>query len=470
MKKTKIIATVGPNTSKKEVMKQMILSGVDVFRINLSHASHAFTQTVVKTIRTLNKELNTSIGILIDTKGPEIRIGEVPNDCVEVKTDDVITLCNEGDCDSNIHITYRNLHEIIEIDSKILVDDGSVMLNVIDIEGCNIICKVLNDGNIRSHKSVKIKDLDFDIDFLSTDDKNDINFISSLEADFIALSFVKTSNDVLDVNDMLIGLKNEHTQIIAKIENRSSIEDIESIINVSDGIMIARGDLGIELDLEELPSIQKRLVKQAYLKNKICIVATEMLSSMEEKPRPTRAEISDVANAVLDGVDAVMLSGETAIGKYPIETIETTSRIINATEKSIDYDSLLQMHSSTRGEDITSVIAYGVVDAANMLNAKTIVAATLSGYTARKISSFRPSCPILATTPDKKIGTSLSLNWGVIPVIVDMIKSTDEIVKIAVRISKNKFKLEKEDKIVITGGFPLKKTRNTNFMKIEEIE
>lgn len=471
MKKTKIIATIGPVNGSKDTIRQMILAGMDVVRINLSHADHKAAETIIKTIRDLNKELNTTVGILVDTKGPEMRI-KTPQECgVELMKGDIVTLTNnECDLENKFYVTYRNLYEDVCIGSKFLLDDGLLEFIVIDIKKQDIICEVMNDGLLVNNKRLNAPGMNLSIDFLSTDDKDDITFASNQHADFIALSFVRNANDVLDVNDMLIGLRDEHIQIIAKIECRSAIDDIENIIKVSDGIMVARGDLGVEINLEEVPGIQKRIVKQAYLKNKLCIVATEMLSSMEERPRPTRAEVSDVANAVIDGVDAVMLSGETAVGKYPVETIDTMRKIIESTESESDYGMLLDSHSDPKEQDMTAVIAHSVVNAANMLKAKAIVASTISGYTARKVSSFRPCCPIITTTPDKKTATSLSLNWGVIPVVVEMFKSTDEIVKNAIEIAKEKLVLQTEDKIIITGGFPVKKIKYTNFMKIEEIE
>ena len=268
---------------------------------------------------------------------------------------------------------------------------------------------------------------------------------------------------------MLIASKNEHTQIISKIENQSAIDDIDNIIKVSDAIMIARGDLGVEIELERIPCIQKSIVKKVREKNKICIVSTEMLASMEDKTRPTRAEVSDVANAVIDGVDAVMLSGETAIGMYPIESVETMCKIIFEAEKSLDYHKLLIERYDDKLSDTTSVMAYNTVDAANMIQASAIVVSTMSGYTARKVSNYRPKSPIIVTTPYKDVAHSLSLNWGVIPVVIKKFSSTDEIIEISKEESTRIVNTSLGDKIVITGGFPIKKARGTNFIKIEEI-
>lgn len=471
MNKTKIVATVGPVTSSKEMIRKMIQAGTDVFRINLSHSSYKDAEKVCAHIKTVNRELNTNVGILIDTKGPEIRIGNIDGDLI-LEKDDIVTLTNRP-CNGefgNIQVSYKDLYKDVNIGDRVLINDGLIELKVMSILDEDIKCITVNGGKLKSHKGLNVPDSNISIDFLYKENKEDIEFASRVNADFVALSFIRNANDVLDVNDMLIALKDEHMQIISKIESRSSIDDIENIIKVSDGIMVARGDLGIEIPLESIPSVQKKLIRQSYTKGKICIVATEMLSSMEVAARPTRAEVSDVANAVLDGADAVMLSGETAVGRFPIETINTMNKIIDSTECSMDYDELLIKHTIHEQKDITTVISHSVVDAANMLNAKTIIATTISGYTAKKISAHRPCCPIIATTPRRETATSLSLNWGVLPVLVGKYNNTDEIVKNAIQIAKEKMDLTKNDKIIITGGFPLKQNKYTNFLKIEEIE
>ncbi|MDD4027877.1 MAG: pyruvate kinase [Bacilli bacterium] len=471
MKKTKIIATLGPSSNNKEVIMDMIKNGVDVFRINLSHSSRELTEKLVKIIKKIDKELNTNTGILIDTKGPEIRVNGIANGYVNLYKENTIILTTSDflEEENMFHITYKNICKEVSVGNRLLIDDGLVELLVMEVTDCNLTCKVLNNCKLFNNKSVNIPDVDLNMEFLSKEDEEDIAFASSLSADFVALSFVRSSNDVLDVNDLLIGLRDEHMQIISKIECKSALDDIDNIIKVSDGVMVARGDLGVELELETVPMIQKKIVKETYLKSKISIVATEMLSSMEHKNRPTRAEVSDVSNAVLDGVDALMLSGETAIGENPVNTVITMKNIIEATEQSIDYEQLLNVHCNTRKDDLTSSISYSVVETANILKAKAIVASTLSGFTAKKVSAFRPSCIIIAPTPNKKVATSLSLNWGVIPVLVSVFKSTDQIVDEALKISKKMLELEKEDKIIITGGFPFKNNKNTNFMKVEEI-
>jgi len=471
MKKTKLICTMGPSCMDDDILKQMILNGMDVARVNLSHSTHEFAKEAVDKIRKLNKEMNTNVGILFDTKGPEIRVGTFKDGFIElVEEDKVILTPDKVDGTNNkINISQRKLSLDLDIDSIILLDEGNIELIVTGIKNADITCKVLRGGILKNNRTLNVPDVDLNIDFLSLSDKNDIIFASKLNVDYIALSFIRNANDILDVNDMLIGERNEHTQIISKIETRSAIDDLENIIKVSDGVMVARGDLGVEIPLEKLPNIQKNIINETRKKNKICIVSTEMLASMENKIRPTRAEVSDVSNAVIDGVDAVMLSGETAIGIYPIESVQMMKRIIEETEQGLNYHRFLEEKYVEKNNDITTVLAYAAVDAANMIKAKALVVSTMSGYTARKVSIYRPACPIIITTPYEDVATSLSLNWGVIPVIVDKVDSTDSIIDNAKIEVKKLMKTEKQDKIVVTGGFPIKSSRGTNFIKIEEL-
>ena len=471
MKKTKIMCTIGPSCMEDEVLKSMIEEGMDVARINLSHASHEFAESAVKKIRKLNKELNKNIGILFDTKGPEIRICNLKEETLELTQNDLVILTpNKADgTNGKINISERELSLYLDIDNIIYLDDASVELKVIGIKNTDITCRVIKGGIIRNNKMLNVPGVEVNIDFLSRDDKKDILFASNLNVDYIALSFVRTANDILDVNDMLIGEKNEHLQIISKIETSSALEDLENIIKVSDGIMVARGDLGIEMPLAKIPSIQKEIIRKTRNKNKICIVATEMLASMEYKKRPTKAEVSDVSNAVIDGVDAVVLSGETAIGSYPAESVKMMKDIIVETENTLDYHKFLEEKYTEKNADPTTVIAYAAVDTANMLKAKSLVISSMSGYTARKVSTYRPSSPIVVTTPYKDVATGLSLNWGIIPVVVNKFNCIDDIIENSKEEVRKIMDVEKEDMIVITGGFPTKNFRSTNFIKIEEL-
>ena len=471
MKKTKLICTIGPACMDDEILKSMIAEGMNVARVNLSHSTHKFAEEVVKKIRKLNEELNTNVGILFDTKGPEIRVGKLKNDFIELNIDDKVVLTPDKADGTNgrINITQRELSYNLDINSQILLDEGNIELSVTGIKNTEIYCKVIRGGILKSDKTLNVPNTALNIDFLSITDKKDILFASKLNVDYIALSFVRNANDILDVNDILIGERNEHAQIIAKIENKSAIDDLENIIKVSDGIMVARGDLGVEISLEKLPCIQKKIIKETRKKNKICIVATEMLSSMENKLRPTRAEVSDVSNSVIDGVDAVMLSGETAIGMYPVDSVKMISNIIKETEESLDYHKFLEEKYMEKAADSALVLAYAAVDAANMLKTKAIVVSTMSGLTARKVSIYRPYSPIVVTTPYKDVALSLTLNWGVIPVVVPEYDTTDEIIESAKRVTRKIMNIEEYDKIIITGGIPTKKIKSTNFIKIEEM-
>ena len=470
MKKTKLICTIGPSCMDEEKLKDLILSGMNVARLNLSHCSHDFAEKMIHKIRSLNKKLGTNVGIIIDTKGPEIRVGNFKNDAMILNEGDTVILTPDkaDGTDGRINISQRKLSLDLDIDTKILLDEGNMELIVTGIENANIICRVVRGGVLKNNKNINVPKVDLNIDFLSITDKNDILFASSLNVDFISLSFVRNANDVLDVNDMLISEKNEHTQIISKIECQSALDDLENIIKVSDGIMIARGDLGVEVELEKLPCIQKRIVAQTRKKNKLCIVSTQMLPSMENCLIPTRAEVSDVANAALDGVDAVMLNTETAMGKYPIEASKMMSKIIEETENGT-LDITNSFSFDEKNYDATTVLSKSAVEAADMLNAKAIVTSTTSGYTARRVSAYRPKCPIIATTPVKGVAESLSLNWGITAVHVPKANSTDEIIEIAKEEASKLMKIDKDDKIIVTGGFPIKKSRSTNFIKIEEI-
>ena len=471
MKKTKLICTIGPSCEDESILKEMIMNGMNVARINLSHSNHEFAEDIVKKIRKLNKELNTNVGILFDTKGREIRVGDFKDGYIELIDSDTVTLTpDKANGENNrINISQKKLSLDLDIDTRVLLDNGNIELKVIGIKNADITCKVVTGGVLKSGATLNVPDVELNIDFLSLTDKNDILFASKLNVEYIALSFIRTANDILDVNDMLIGERNEHTEIISKIESQSAIDDIENIIKVSDGVMVARGDLGVEISFAKLPSIQKKIISEARKKNKICIVSTEMLSSMEYKTRPTRAEASDVANAVIDGVDAVMLSKETAVGMHPILAVETMCNIIEETESSLDYHKLLLEKYEDKNVDNTTVLAYTAVDAANMLKAKAIVVSTMSGYTAKKVSTYRSNSIVVVTTPNKEVAQNLSLNWGLIPIVVDKANSIDEILEDAKKVVARVIDVEKGDKIVITGGFPIKRSRGTNFIKIEEM-
>ena len=471
MKKTKIICTIGPASCEKETLRQMIEKGMDVARINLAHADHSFCEKVINNIRELNQEMDNNIAIMLDIAGPDLRVGRFKDGSAKLEANSIIRIVTEDIIGDKAAFTtnYKDLYNDVRPDDKILLDDGLIELIVLSIDGSDILCRVGNEGIIQDHKGVNVPNCKLNIDFLSPKDREDIDYALKMGVDYLAISFVRSSLDVLEVNDLLIEKNNDHVNIITKIETVNAVEEIDDIIRLSDGIMIARGDLGVEVPLEKIPSIQKDIIEKCYLNNKISIVATEMLASMQLNKRPTRAEVSDVANAVLDGADAVMLSGETTIGHYPVETVDVMSRIIESTEEDINYLELLDKAMEIEKQDITTAIAYSVVDSAIRLRPKCIVVSTRTGYTARKISRFRPNCPIIAMSPNPDTITGLALNWGVYPVLVNEYQSTDEIINNSKQIAHKMMGLEPGDIIIVTGEFPISTVKHTNFMKIEQI-
>lgn len=472
MKKTKIICTIGPSSNTKEVMRNMIKEGMNVVRINLSHASKEEVKDIVSKIRELNNELGSNVGILFDTKGPEIRVGKIKGNQAKLVEGSEIKISMrpvEGTKDE-ISVSYQGLVDDIDIKDRVLIDDGLIEMVVVRKNKDSFICRVINGGILSSNKGVNVPGIKLHNCFLSEKDKEDVELACELNADFIALSYTSCAEDVLEVSDMLIAKDNNHMQIIAKIENPCGVEELEDIIRVSDGIMVARGDLGVEIPLEKLPGIQKDIIEKCHKTNKISIVATQMLLTMQDNPRPSRAEVSDVYNAVLDGTDAVMLSGETTIGEYPVEAVSVMAKIAESAEEEINYMEFFERAMKGEKQDITCAVASGVVDSAYRLKAKVIVAATKSGYTARKISHMRPICPVIATTPSVDTARSLSLNWGIYPVIVNIFYNTDDVIYNAEYEARKYYDLEAGDKIIITGGLPLGESKHTNFMKVVEIK
>lgn len=473
MKKTKIVATLGPSCDNKDILREMVKNGLDVFRINMSHATQEEVDSRVRWARELSKELGTYIGVLFDTKGPEIRSGVFENGSVTLKKDDIVTVTSDDVIGNEklIPIQYPTLYNDVPVGNNILLNNGLMQLTVIDKKDGNLECRVDVDGTLKNKRMVNMPGVTYSMPYVSEADRNDVITAIKSDADFIALSFVSCKEDVLAIRDILNEYNNTHIQLICKIENQRGVDNIDEILEVSGGVMIARGDLGVELPIEQLPIVQKELTAKCQARGKICITATEMLASMEKSLRPTRAEVSDVSNAVFDGTDAIMLSGETSVGDYPIESIATMSKIAEATEERIHMEDLFGKGEYYGKKNVTQTIAYAVLEVSSLLKAKAIVASTFSGYTARKISRYRPSAPILAITPNEYAARSLVLNYGVYPVVTGKIDDIDTAIKSAIEISKSKLDLQKEDKIIIAGGLPLgEATTKTNFMKIEEIQ
>jgi pyruvate kinase len=471
MNKTKIVATVGPASQDKEILKAMILGGMDVVRINLSHADYDFCREMIKKVDVLNDELNTNVAIMLDTQGPDIRVDNFMGGSAFFRKGDKIRIYMEevlGDS-TKFSVDYPNLINDVDYNDIVKVNDGKIEMKVIDKDNDSIICEVLNDGQIFNKKGVNVPGVKLNRPFISKKDRADILFANEMKVDFLALSFVGSADDVLDVNDLLIELGNDHVNIIAKIENERAVDSLEEIIKVADGVMVARGDLGAEIPAERIPGVQKNIIYKAHDLGKFTIVATEMLSSMEQSIVPTRAEVSDVANAVLDGADAVMLSGETTIGKYPVATVEMMDKIIASAEEDINYIEFLERAMRTEKQDTTGLISYSVAECAMRLKCKAIMVPTMSGYTARKMSRFRPVCPIIALTPRRDVIKSLALHFGVHGVLVKEISTFDKIQEVAREKALEFVKLSQGEKVVITGGYPMKDAKHTNFMHIEEL-
>lgn len=470
MKKTKIICSIGPASCSPDVMEQMVKSGMNVARINFSHATEEEKKGVVASVHEVRKRTGANVAILYDTKGPEFRNGMLENgeiNLVEGKTIRVVkeeVLGNE----ERFSVNHPQAIDSLKVGDVILLENGLMKMEVIseDNDG-GVTCKIVNGGVLGNKKSLSVPGVHLDIPFISKQDREDIIYACEHEGDFIALSFVSTKDDVLEAKEILKEYHREDMKIISKIESTTGVSNLDEIVEVSDGIMVARGDLGVEVPMEELPFLEKIMIQKCREQGKICVVATEMLESMKKSARPTRAEVSDVAYAVMSGADAVMLSGETTMGKFPIETVRSMANICINAEEHLEIRPTFEYKKQI---GITQTIANSVVESANMLHAKVIVAATVSGFTARKISNLRPNCAILAACPDEAVCRSLALNWGVYTVNVPILKTTDEVIEESIKKAREFFAMQPKDIMIVTGGFPntgMKKT--TNLMKIEEI-
>lgn len=467
MKKTKIICSIGPASTSYDVMREMVLSGMNVARINFSHATLEERKAVEEVVAKVNKDLGTNVAIIYDTKGPDFRTGVMAEGGIKLEEGNIIRIVKKDvlGTEESFTVNYKNVLKDINIGDKVLLEDGLMKLVVIDKEDDDLVCRILVGGLLKSKKGINVPGVDLHIEFLSPEDVSDIVYACEKKGDFLALSFVNSKENILAVREILKE-HNSDMKIISKIESGIALQNLDEIIEYSDGIMVARGDLGVEIPCEEIPIVQKEIIKKCREQGKTCIVATEMLASMYTSARPTRAEVTDIANAVLDGCDAVMLSGETTVGKYPIDAVRYMARICENTEEHIDYD----MDRREAHCDITGAIAHSAVEVSNSLKAKLIIAATMSGYTARKISNLKPRCLVLATCPNDRVAKSLALDWGVYTKITKVYESTDEVVEDAILKAKEFANLQSKDIIIITGGLPNNiENKQTNLMKIEEI-
>ena len=455
MRRTKIICTLGPACDDYEVLKKLALAGMNVCRLNFSHGTHEEQLVRMNRVRKLREELNLPLPILLDTKGPEIRFKDFENGGVDLVEGELFTISPDtsilGTKDIAA-ITLPNLAENVSEGIKILVDDGKIGLEVVNIDGKNVVCRVLNSGRISNHKSMNIPNVEIDMPYLSPADISDIEFGIKEDVDFIAASFVRSKQDILDIRNLLKKHNKTDIMIIAKIENMQGINNLDEILEVADGLMVARGDMGVEVDFQRLPAIQKDMISKCYRMGKIVVTATQMLESMTNNPRPTRAEVSDVANAVFDRTVATMLSGESANGKYPIEAVTAMSTINESAEESINFEKRFHTNNLVLGNDIISSISNSAVAASFQVSAKAIVCFTSRGITARMLSAYRPKCPIIACVLDQKAYRQLALSWGVIPVLSEEQDTTDAMIERGLEIAKSTGLLRKDDKVVLTGG------------------
>ena len=470
MKKTKIVCSIGPASNEADVMEQMVLAGMNVARINFTHATIEERDKAIASVREVRKRTGKSVAILWDTKGPEFRSGMLGNDSIELVNGNIIRIVKEEvlGTTERFSVNHPEAIDSLSVGDFILLENAKMKLEVISKEEDGVTCKVIAGGTLGNRKSMSVPGVKLNIPYVSELDRKDIEYACANGGEYLALSFVSCKEDVLEIKEILKQHNREDLQIICKIESDLGIKNLESILEVSDGVMVARGDLGTEIPSEMLPIVQKQMIKTCRRLGKIAIVATEMLETMMENNRPKRAETSDIANAVFDGTDAVMLSGETTVGKHPIETVAAMAKICETAEKYAEF------HYSEKDErvvDAQSAIADAVVDTTKRLNAKLICAATISGSTARVISNLKPKATILALVPDEKTGRRLALNWGVYPALLPVCNSTDEVLTKSVACAKDYTELVSGDIIVTTGGFPNNAvSRTTNLMKIEVID
>lgn len=471
MKKTKIVATIGPASSDPTILKDMIFSGVNVCRLNFSHGTHESHKKTIDMIKSVREELSKPIAIMLDTKGPEIRLGDFKDEeGVFLTQGDTYVLTGEevlGDA-HHATVSYEELAKDVAVGDHILIDDGLVDLEVTAIDGLTITTKVLNDGQIKGHKGVNVPGAKVRLPAMTKKDEGDILFGIEEGVDFIAASFIRRSEDVLAIRKFLEENGGESIRIISKIENGEGVENMDDIIRTSDGVMVARGDLGVEIDPEEIPLVQKDMITKCVAKAKPVITATQMLDSMMRNPRPTRAEVTDVANAIFDGTSAIMLSGETASGKYPVQAVKTMARIALRTEEALPYDDIL-----TKGTNFapttTNAIGRSTCFIARDLKAKAILTATSSGYTSRAIAKFRPAQMIIAATTSEDVCRSLSLDWGVEGIVTAYGDTTDSIIHKSIDKALEANLLTEGDLVVLTAGVPVGVSGTTNLIKVHTI-
>lgn len=467
MKKTKIVCSIGPASNSYEVFAKMVEEGMNVARVNFSHATLEERQQVIDLVKKINQEKNCYVGLLFDTKGPEFRCGDIVEGGINLIPGKTIKIVKESVLGNQEEFCVNHPEAIdsLNIGDVIRLENGLMKIEVIKKDNDGVICKIINGGILESKKSMFVPGVQLDIPFISAIDEEDIRYAVRNDGDFLALSFVSCKQDVLDAKK-IIESEQGNIKIIAKIESKTGIDNLDEILSVSDGVMVARGDLGEEVPISLLPVYQKRIIKKAREYGKICIVATEMLESMKKRSRPTRAEVTDIANAVLDGTDAIMLSGETTTGLFPVEAVKYMASIAQDTE---EYSTRHFSYIGNIGR--TECIAKAAVDLTTYVDVKAIAVETISGYSASMISNFRPNAPILANCTTDKVARMLSLNYGIYATLVPLMNNTDELVNLVMMQTKKFFNLQSNDRIIVTGGVPgIGNERITNFLKMETIE
>lgn len=470
MRKTKIICTIGPSSESEEKLRELMLAGMNVARFNFSHGSHEEHKRKFARVIKISGELNLPIATLLDTRGPEIRLGDFKNGKEELQAGQRFILTTEeilGD-DKKASITYKGLKGDIEIGSSILIDDGLIEMVVDDIRGEEIICTVINGGPVSNHKGVNAPNAKLTMPYINEFDKADILFGCEMGFDFIACSFARSKEDILQVKQIL-DENNSTMKIIAKIENMQGIQNLEEILAVSDGIMVARGDMGVEIPLEEVPVLQKKMIKMAEAQGKHVITATQMLESMIKNPRPTRAEATDIANAIYDGTTAIMLSGETASGMYPVEAVKTMARIAERTEQDVDYIARMRRRVGNVAHDVTTAISHATCTTAADLNAAAIITVTMSGFTAGSIARYKPKCPIIACAVNPRVCRQLNLSWGVVPILIEKEGKADDLFDQAAHVVEKAGYVKRGDVVVLTAGVPLGIPGRTNMIRVIEV-
>ena len=469
LRRTKIVATLGPATEGEQQIKSLAEAGVDAMRLNFSHGSHSDYARVIASVRAIASELNRAIAIIADLQGPKIRVGEMPENGVDLRRGQQVTLTTQRVTGSRefVPVNYADLAKVIEPGSRVLLDDGRIALKVLEVSGGDVTCRVTAGGHLISRKGVNLPGTQIIAPSLTAKDQQDLDFALQAGVDYIALSFVRSADDISELRGLIKARTGRQVKVIAKIEKHEAIRNITSIINAADAVMIARGDLGVEIPPERVPYWQKEIIRRAVARAKTVITATEMLESMIERPIPTRAEASDVANAVYDGTDAVMLSGETAVGKYPVKAVTTMHRITKAVESTIRHRAEKHMPS---GKSVTDAISAAAVEISQNLDVRALVTPTSSGTTALEVAKHRPPAPVLAVSSDRDVVNQLALVWGVEPCLVTPARDTDDMFAKAIKSAREAGLAGPGDEIVITAGVMVNVPGTTNLIKVHRME